>query len=294
LVDKQDKISAQRLSDSGPRKPWLAFVFAFLFPGLGQLYNGQLAAALAILVAITISHLLIAVPNQSLPFWSIGFNYAVYILAIALAVLYAVRYKSGFTVRKYNNWIIYMVFLMFGLVATGLPNQMLYSFHQVEFDCMGEHYPPQTVVYVSNLDYLLDQPEEEDLVLFKHPHNPNQQSLARIWARGPKKIQVRDNSIYLNGYQVVTEGVTEVDVPTLGEDGSEMVSRDSLETVDMPEGYYLLIGDNSYGWADQTCCAVVPRSLIEGKLEYVYLDADKFAVEDSSAFKKSFFYLFLQ
>ena len=43
-----------------PKNPWLAVVFSFLFPGLGQVYNGEIAKALVFFAAFVGSITLVA------------------------------------------------------------------------------------------------------------------------------------------------------------------------------------------------------------------------------------------
>jgi len=272
LVEKSDNISANRLIDTGPRKVWLAGVMGIVFPGMGQLYTGQTILALLIIMLVVLSHVLMSVVSPDLPEKLVIFRYAVYILAIVQAIVIAHRQKEQYQARVTNNWIFYMVVLMVGLILTSLPGQLMYKFYQVDVDCMQGTYDRNDVLYVSRVHYWLEEPKPDEIVLYRNARFDGRLSIGRVWA-GEKEIEIRNNAIFLDGYQILTEGIEPVEVPEMRLDQTDIVEREEVHTVTIPEDSYLIIGDNSYGWADAACTEIVPKQLIQGRIEYIYYDS---------------------
>jgi signal peptidase I len=273
LVEKSDNISANRLVDDGPRKVWLAAVMGIVFPGMGQLYTGQTSLALLIILLVIISHALMSIVSPALPEKLVIFRYGIYILAIIQAIVIAHRQKEEYHAKVTNNWIFYMVVLMVGLILTNLPGQLLYRFYQVDVDCMDRTYDREDVLYISRTHYWFEEPKPDEIVLYRNTRYDGRLSIGRIWSEGEKEIEVRNNAIFLDGNQILTAGIEPVEVPRMELEGSEIVKRDEIKTVTIPEDNYLIIGDNSYGWADAACTEIVPKQLIEGRIEYVYYDS---------------------
>ncbi len=280
MVEKSDNISASKLVDDGPRKVWLAAVMGVLFPGMGQLYTGQTMLALLIIILVILSHVLMSVISPDLPEKLVIFRYAIYILAIIQAIVIAHRQTEEYRTKVTNNWIFYMVVLMVGLILTNLPGQLLYKFYQVDVDCMTRTYDRDDVLYISRTHYWFEEPRPDEIVLYRNARFDGRLSIGRIWAEGEKEIEIKNNAIFLDGNQILTAGIEPVEVPRMELEGSEIVEREEIHTVTIPEGNYLIIGDNSYGWADAACTEIVPKQLIQGRIEYVYYDSP--AEDDTS------------
>jgi signal peptidase I len=295
LVATEDKISASRLADYGRRKVWLAAALAIIFPGLGQLYNGQIITAVIILVVILASHCLIVIQNQNLPIILTLVNQAIYILAIVYAIITAHRLRGGYITKKINNWIFYMIFLMIGIILTSMPGQFLYGFHRVpEYGCMGERYSSGDILYINRYAYLLAEPAVDDIVLFRVPAGGGVNSLGRIWAWGEKEIVIRNNAVFLDGYEILSSRPPDEAVPQMQTEDTEMMARDTVRTVAIPEGSYLIIGDNSLGWADFSCCGIYSKSLIMGKVDYLFYDAPAGEEDRKVDLNELIYYLFLK
>jgi signal peptidase I len=295
LVGTEDKISAGRLADYGRRKVWLAAALAIIFPGLGQLYNGRIIMAAIILIVIFVSHCLIVIQNPNLAIILPLVNQAIYILAILCAILTAHRLRDGYITKKINNWIFYMIFLMIGIILTTMPGQFLYGFHRVaDHGCMGERYHNGDILYINRHAYLFTKPAIDDIVLFRVPANGGVNSLGRIWAGGEKEIVIRNNAVFLDGYEILSSRPLDEAVPQMQTEGAEIMVRDTVMTVTIPEGSYLIIGDNSLGWADFGCCGVYPKGLIVGRVDYGFYEAPAVDEDRKVDLKELVYYLFLK
>jgi len=266
-----------------------------IFPGLGQLYNGRLVLAAIILLLIFASHCLIAVQSENLPVILILINIGIYVLAFFYAMIRAGQLRDGYISKKTNNWIFYMIFLMVGIILTSLPGQFLYTFYRVPAnDCMGDKYAEGDVLYASRLAYMFDKPKQDDIVVFRVPSAGGMRSIGRVWAEGEREIVVRSNAVFLDGYEILSSRPKGMDIPRISDTDSEIAARDTVKTVRIPEGSYLIIGDNSMGWADMTCCGVFAKSLIQGKVDYVFYSSPPEDAPPRADLKLLLYYLFLQ
>ena len=287
-----NKISVSKLADCGNRKVWLAGLLGVLFPGLGQLYNGQIVLSFVIIFLVFACHALIAIPKPNLPIPLILISVGIYILAIIHAVIKARKLRDGFVASRWNNWIFYMVVLMFGIILTQLPGQLLYSFHLVNNDCMQGVYDPGDVVYVNKIATLFSAPQEEDIVVFRPVNNPKTVSIGRIWALAGKQIEIHDNMIFMDGCRIITTGTNPFELPTVNRDSADIVRRENRQDILVPENNYLLIGDNSFGWADETCTGVIPRTNLVGRVDYTFYKNPGGEVVVRGNFRLLIYYLF--
>lgn len=294
MVEKSDKASASKLVDGGGRKVWLAAVLAIIFPGMGQLYNGQTVLSLIIILAIVISHVLVIIPSHDFPIILMLINVGIYLLAILFAILSARRLRRDFTPRITNNWVFYMVVLMIGIILTNLPGQLLYEFHRVGGECMSNLYNNGDVIYVNRTGYWFEEPRNEDIVLYRNERLNGKPSIGRVWAAGKTEIEIKNDQIYLHGNRIITTGIPPVTPTVTGGSDSGLVAREKIRTVPIPKSSYLVIGDNSFGWADAACSDVITGQLIEGKVEYIFYKNENLEENPRGAWKLLFYNLFFR
>ena len=89
-----------------------------------------------------------------------------------------------------------------------------------------------SLIFVNRLSYLRGHPQRGDIVAFQFNDDPTVK-LKRIVAIGGDTVELRDDKIYLNGYELVEEYIS--GIPT------EAYSQTSYK---VPKGYCLLLGDN--------------------------------------------------
>ncbi len=292
MVEDAEKISAGKLADKGRRRVWIAAIMGFLFPGLGQIYNGQIILAAIIFLIITASNFLMAVPRPGLPIMLALVNMIIYFLAIIQAIIRAHNLRDAYVERKFNNWIFYMLALMLGIIVTSFPGQYLYKIYKVENDCMAPDYVQGDIVYINKMHYYFNDPEIEEIVLFRPHQDIAEKSLARVWAQSGADVNIRENDIYLDGYRILSAAPPVGGVPQIDGDSLVIVERDMSREFDVPDGSYLLMGDNALGWADETCVGIAPKSVIEGRVEYVYFESTGDELEDNSSIKLLFYHIF--
>jgi signal peptidase I len=149
---------------------------------------------------------------------------------------------------------------------------------------------PLTDVVVARLG----EPERGDVVTFSSPQD-GRRLIKRIAALPGDTLEMRDEVLYLNGEAARYEAPEAV-IETLAELGAQVPAtrwtehlagqvrrvqwlqgvsaRSSFGPVTVPEGQYLMLGDNRDNSADSRFIGFVPRHLLIGQARRVLLSAD--------------------
>jgi signal peptidase I len=140
----------------------------------------------------------------------------------------------------------------------------------------------------------LGEPERGDVVTFSSPRD-GQRLIKRIAALPGDTVEMRDEVLYLNGEAARYEAPEAV-IETLAELGAQVPAtrwtehlagqerrvqwlqgvsaRSSFGPVTVPEGQYLVLGDNRDNSADSRFIGFVPRHLLIGQARRVLVSAD--------------------
>lgn len=140
----------------------------------------------------------------------------------------------------------------------------------------------------------LGEPERGDVVTFSSPHD-GRRLIKRIAALPGDTLEMRDEVLYLNGEAARYEAPEAV-IETLAELGAQVPAtrwtehlagqerrvqwlqgvsaRSSFGPVTVPEGQYLVLGDNRDNSADSRFIGFVPRHLLIGQARRVLVSAD--------------------
>jgi signal peptidase I len=149
---------------------------------------------------------------------------------------------------------------------------------------------PLTDVVVARLG----EPERGDVVTFSSPQD-GRRLIKRIAALPGDTLEMRDEVLYLNGEAARYEAPEAV-IETLAELGAQVPAtrwtehlagqerrvqwlqgvsaRNSFGPVTVPEGQYLVLGDNRDNSADSRFIGFVPRHLLIGQARRVLVSAD--------------------
>lgn len=140
----------------------------------------------------------------------------------------------------------------------------------------------------------LGEPERGDVVTFSSPQD-GRRLIKRIAALPGDTLEMRDEVLYLNGEAARYEAPEAV-IETLAELGAQVPAtrwtehlagqerrvqwlqgvsaRNSFGPVTVPEGQYLVLGDNRDNSADSRFIGFVPRHLLIGQARRVLVSAD--------------------
>lgn len=141
----------------------------------------------------------------------------------------------------------------------------------------------------------LGEPVRGDVIVFRYPPNPELDYIKRIVGVSGDRIELRDNTVYVNGekatrtyvdeYRFVDDRCTAEDARLYKEDllgvqhsvltspGSR-VGLANYGPTTVPDGSYFVMGDNRDNSADSRVWGIVPRDHIKGKAVLVWLSYD--------------------
>src|SRR5690606_4854008 len=129
--------------------------------------------------------------------------------------------------------------------------------------------------------YQLDNPARGEIVVFNHPHT-GIRLVKRVVGMPGDTLAMNNNRLILNGeplvYTALTEGDTTRDWLEQLPGASHSIrtlntasSRASFDPVQVPEGHYIMMGDNRDISADSRVFGFVPRSALIGRASHVVM-----------------------
>lgn len=113
-------------------------------------------------------------------------------------------------------------------------------------------------IIVSKLAYRFGEPRRGDIVVFKYPLDPSRDFVKRLIGLPGETVALRNNHLYING-RLVTEDYLPQDIHFA-----------DFGPVQVPPGYYLMLGDNRNNSDDSRVWGPLPRQNIVGKAILVY------------------------
>ena len=259
------------------RRPLLAGFLSLFIPGLGQLYNGQTAKALAFYWCFLLFYLIFALTRLSFHF--IGM---ISLLIVAFGFLAVVMCDAGFSahrlklveIQRYNRWYVYLAaFLVHVLVIAPLMESVLFpspiKAYKIPSGAMvptlhiGDHI---IATFASPPKYT---PEREDIAIFVYPVDPSKDFIKRVIGLPGERIEIIGREIYING-TLFNDTYGDYRNP-----GNTWGKPCPFCSVTVPDDHYFVLGDNRDNSLDSRYWGFVPSELIKGKALYVYWAKDK-------------------
>lgn len=105
----------------------------------------------------------------------------------------------------------------------------------------------------------LADPKPGDIVVFTSPVEKNKFLVKRFIAEGGQSLQIKDGGIYVNGKRIETPPINKIFYYSRGEYGEED------KTIEIPKGYFYVLGDNSPNSMDSRYWGFVPEKNLVGK-----------------------------
>lgn len=146
----------------------------------------------------------------------------------------------------------------------------------------------------------MDEPERGDVVVFRYPPNPRLDYIKRLVGLPGDKIHYQNKILYINGepmkiqpigqYQPIGsgmralgsfEGKEDLDgvkhsvlINPLSPDFSAGCTFLGYREIEIPEGQYLMVGDNRDDSNDGRCWGLVPEENLVGKAFFIWFSLD--------------------
>jgi signal peptidase I len=280
-----------------PRRWWISGLLSLLYPGLGQIYNGQahkgtiflfLYLFLPFLFPFLFSQMLALYPTSLplllpicliiiIPLGILGF----YTVVITDAIRQSNRLKDGYQLKKYNKPLLYVGILLFG----GL---IIHLAPEVDFDkerIRNNYIQPYKIVSGSMEPTLLigdlfivdrrlpaRNPTHGDIIVFEYPKNKTIDFIERVVAVGGDTVEIRNKGLYVNNNLVKETQVVyqKPDVIPASES-----PRDNFGPITVPDGSFFVMGDNRDDSADSRFFGFVDKSKIKGTARQIYWSWDR-------------------
>ncbi len=203
----KNELSEKRES---PRHPWLAFVLSLLFPGLGQVYCGQLRRGLLFVLAF-----LFLMPAYCLVFahssplavhwliWSVVLFLGLCLIPCVDALGLARRTRPDYQLKDYNGCSIYILLtLIGGGAALGfdfyLRNHYFEAF-RVPAASMVPTIIPGDRIAANKKAYRYQDPQRGDLIVFRPVVDRHHHYIKRVVAVAGDTLEIRQGQVIVNG-----------------------------------------------------------------------------------------------
>ncbi|MCF7973081.1 MAG: signal peptidase I [Phycisphaerae bacterium] len=286
------------------RRPWTAVCLSLVMPGLGQIYCGDMASGIVIILLMTMFSLgwVIGIMHENTPFWPFSLaSGGVILLATAFAAIDACRRarrsRFDYPLKEYNHWGIYVALVWIAGAGT-LGYTLMIKQNVCEAFRVPTHSMVPTImagdrVLANKLPFAIRGIERGDVVLFNRPDNQRQNYIKRVVAMGGDTVEIKNGQLFINGQALdrawvrrqalnQAQGAIEGDVfwetngharyqiflckPASEEDPQAM----EFGPVTVPAYHCFVLGDNRNGSFDSRHFGTLSYGAIRGKFLQIY------------------------
>lgn len=136
--------------------------------------------------------------------------------------------------------------------------------HKIKGDSMQPNFPDGEYLITDKLTYRFREPQRGEVIVFEAPGGDGEEFIKRIIGLPNEKVGLKDGKVLING-RLLDESYL---AQTLVTGGSTFL-RDG-EEVSVPEGHYLVLGDNRPASSDSRTWGFVAKDKITGRAWVVY------------------------
>jgi len=141
---------------------------------------------------------------------------------------------------------------------------LVFQPHKIKGSSMDPNFKDAEYLLTDKITYRFKEPKRGDVVVFKAPGLDGEEFIKRIIGLPGEDISVKENKVYINN-NVLIETYLPSDKYTSG--GTFLPEGNIVE---IPEGYYFVMGDNRQHSSDSRSWGLVPKKDISGKAWFVY------------------------
>ncbi|HAL45608.1 MAG: signal peptidase I [Planctomycetes bacterium GWF2_42_9] len=296
------------------RQIWLAVLFSFLLPGLGQIYCGRLAKglifiALNTLPVFVIVDLLLFGKNAALLFVTVGlmlFGGIVQLIAIIDSIYLAKSLDSRYELKDYNRWYVYLllIIIVIGNSAIGIipyRDNLMEAF-RIPSNSMYPTINNGDRILANKAIYKKIDPARGDVVIYINPEN-RVNYIKRVVAIEGDTVEMKNNQLYVNGkileYQPLSK--TELDGFKINTGNKKLEGNifyeingtskyliflsnsktdekvKNFSEIKIPKYCCFVLGDNRNESLDSRNSGPIPVAAIKGKANWVYFPISHFS-----------------
>jgi signal peptidase I len=164
----------------------------------------------------------------------------------------------------YHEWIE-------PLIAAGILALLIRTFLVQPFKIPTGSMRPTLIesdrILVNKLLYRFRDPQRGDIIVFKYPPDQKRDFIKRLIAIGGETVEIKRGDIYINGEELTDPEIIDSLYYYNKEDWAFGASGQVLE---VPEGNYFVLGDNSVNSSDSRNWGFVPRKNVVGRAFFTY------------------------
>lgn len=263
---------------------WLAGIFSFVVPGLGQIYNSEAIKGMVFYLLIVILNFIFftylghhledpGLMTRHLVL-SLLFVFCImllfYLLSIVDAIRSAVKSRPGRRLKFYNRWSVYVsilvVFCSLNFLTPG--ESGLFGATKAYKVPSGSMLPTIEIgdhVICNRMYYRSHNPQREDIIIFQNSKDENKDYIKRIVGIPGDTIELRQNTLFVNGRAV--------DEPYAQYIHNGPMPQ-SYGPYFIPENQYFVMGDNRNNSKDSRYYGTIERECIQGRAFFIYFSWD--------------------
>ncbi len=259
------------------RRPIVAAVLSLVVPGVGQLYNGEVAKAAAFYLGTFVVGALWLFGVTGQYFWGLVVTLVLTLLLRIWTVIDAAvvaRRRRIVPAHRLSRWLV----LTPVAIALALLPSLLVRVQVVKSFYFPSGSMEPTIKLndrvIADLSYYRDRPlTVGSIVMFRSPADPSVVLAKRVVAVAGDRVEIRDKRLLVNGERVDEPWAVHRD-PTTGGLGPR-AQRDNLAPTVVPPGAFFALGDNRDESYDSRFFGPVPLASLEGKVLFVYWSDDR-------------------
>ncbi len=259
------------------RRPVVAAVLSLVVPGVGQLYNGEVAKAAAFYLGTLVVGVLWLSGVTGRYFWGLVVTLVLTLFLRVWTVIDAAvvaRRRRIVPAHLFSRWLVLapVTIALLLLPRLLMPLQVVKSFYFPS----GSMEPTIKLNdrVIADLSYYRQRPlTVGSLAMFRSPADPSVMLAKRVVAVAGDNVEIRDKQLFVNGQRVDEPWAVHRD-PTIGRTGAR-AQRDNLAPTVVPPGGFFALGDNRDESFDSRFFGPVPLANLEGKVLFVYWSDDR-------------------
>lgn len=275
-----------------PRNGFIAFLFSFLLPGLGQVYNGQPKKAVIFFCLLLLFPWLFGLTRGTTFFYGL---LSLFVIEIALRIYIIIdgvknaKRQKEYVLKSYNRWYYHLIIaigmlaiLMVYDISTVLGTQTFKiptTSNNPTFQ-LGDWLVADMRAYKNN------EPDYGDIVVYSRPDG--QIYTFRVVGRPNDNIELIDNIVSVNGKPSKTTFIRETSndkIPVV-EFEEELPNghkhliykfkqpydstKINIKNIVVPPESYYVLGDNRDNAADSRYEGFISKDRIKGRIIYSY------------------------
>lgn len=191
--------------------------------------------------------------------------------------------------------VVFNIVVIVAIVA-GIRTFLISPF-QVEGNSMTSTLEDNEYIIINKLAYFVGKPERGDIVVFRPPNETSKYYVKRVIGMPGDEVVIENGDVFVRASGA--NRLVKIDEPYLDERNQGHTFRHPPASGDMskveysvPEGHYLMLGDNrqgsldsrSFQLADGSSQPYVPESNVKGRVWFVALPIDKIHAFDAPGY----------